>query len=88
MRHSLLVCTAIVFGCIVMGLLSAKTEAQPAAQSSASGRYQIVATDRQGAHARVFLCDTTTGQCWENRIDAKPWTDLGSPFQPAAKKAQ
>ena len=76
--------TATILASLLLGLLVSRvTLSQPTPVPQPQiGRFQIASTDRAGANARVVVCDTTSGQCWECRIDAKPWTDLGTPLSP------
>ena len=49
--------------------------AEPKTEAPAVGRYQIVhASDKE-----IVVLDTSTGQCWENTIGDKLWSDMGSP---------
>src|SRR5262245_6499886 len=88
MRHSLIIGASIMLGCLLIGLMVGRSTMGQAPGSTTPGRYQIFSTDRQGASARVIMCDTATGQCWEHRIEGKPWTDLGSPFVAAKAKTE
>lgn len=52
------------------------------------GRFQFTLkqTDAKD-NERGVLCDTATGHCWALTRSEPPWQDLGTPIDPATKRA-
>jgi hypothetical protein len=62
-----------------------KAEEPAKVESTAAGRYRVMATSSQAGTTTVVVCDTATGQCWVLYPSAEgKWHDHGSPVQ--AKK--
>jgi hypothetical protein len=76
-------------GLLLGGVSVPTTVGQPAAAPAAGqpvsgGRYQMQVVARE-PYSAMFLCDTSTGQCWYRTThpEEKKWVDKGTPAAPA-----
>jgi hypothetical protein len=79
-RHFWILGTAIIIGCLVLGLcLSGRSGADEKAEKKPEpapvGRYQMVL----GKDGEIEVIDTTTGQVWSWSPVGNAWSDLKSP---------
>jgi hypothetical protein len=81
-----LVVAGIVIGALSGRPVSAQNQPNPppaaAVAETGAGRYQMSLSVHPGSHTSttVFVCDTSTGQCWyrETLGSVTNWTDMGS----------
>jgi len=76
----------LLLGGMLIGAFSARPVSAQGQLVSPAGRYQMSLSVHPGNHTSttVFLCDTSTGQCWyRETAGARPWTDHGSPTRDA-----
>jgi hypothetical protein len=63
---ALVIASVILTAGVTLGLTSATSGETKQSETSFAGRYQATADN-----SRVYLIDTTTGECWRNGPDDK-----------------
>jgi hypothetical protein len=89
-RQTVSLCIVLLVGCLILGLLwNSPSQGQgPAAQAGKVGKYQVAVVITRPGEMTVILCDTETGQMWQNSSgpggDILParknfWNQIASP---------
>jgi hypothetical protein len=92
LRPSVLISTAIVVGCICLGLVvNQPSVGQQPALAGTVGRYHAFTGERAPkGGVRVIVCDTTTGECyvyWPEANDGKgAWYTASPPWPKPAER--
>ena len=81
-RNSVLVSFSVIIGCLLLALVQ-QIFGQGDLPRSFTGRYHATAAGQTG---NVFVCDTTTGECWYGAVGVK-WRSLGTPADERAPEA-
>ncbi len=81
LRQTLILAAALLLGCLTVGVyLGRPAAAEPKADATAAGRYQL-APISDAARGSVVVMDTATGECWSNDTGGiqHTWHAMGLP---------
>ena len=82
MRQTLIMTAVFLLGCLIVGaFFSRPAAAEPKADASTTGRYQVIAVHGNSLAGNIVLIDTATGECWNNTGTGEhnEWKVMGSP---------
>jgi hypothetical protein len=81
-RQTLIMTAVFLLGCAIVGaFFSRPAAAEPRADGSTTGRYQVIAIHGNSPAGNIVVIDTTTGECWNNSGNGQQndWTAMGTP---------